>query len=73
MTDAAEAFAAPDAARAEAAAALKAVRASLDGNGIGGDDIKTLSFDIQPCGSAAFAPILSYLWGRAQRAGSFPI
>ena len=36
------------AARSGAAAAMKAVRSSLDANGIGGDDIKTLSFNIQP-------------------------
>lgn len=36
------------AARSGAAAAMKAVRDSLDSNGIGRDDIKTLSFDIQP-------------------------
>jgi len=36
------------AARSQAATAMKAVRASLDANGIDSDDIKTLSFDIQP-------------------------
>lgn len=36
------------AARSKAAAAMKAVRASLDANSIGSDDIKTLSFNIQP-------------------------
>ena len=36
------------AARSKAAAAMKAVRSSLDANDIGGDDIKTLSFNIQP-------------------------
>lgn len=36
------------AARSGAAAAMKAVRSSLDANGIGSDDIKTLSFNIQP-------------------------
>jgi uncharacterized protein YggE len=36
------------AARSKAAGAMKAVRSSLDGNDIGGDDIKTLSFNIQP-------------------------
>lgn len=36
------------AARSQAAAAMDAVRASLEANGIVGDDIKTLSFSIQP-------------------------
>lgn len=36
------------AARTEAAALMKAVRASLDANAIGSEDIKTLSFSIQP-------------------------
>jgi hypothetical protein len=36
------------AARSEAAAAMKAVRVSLDANAIGSEDIKTLSFNIQP-------------------------
>jgi uncharacterized protein YggE len=36
------------AARSAAATAMKAVRASLDGNGIRDDDIQTLAFDIQP-------------------------
>jgi uncharacterized protein YggE len=36
------------AARSEAAAAMKAVRSSLDANAIDSDDIKTLSFNIQP-------------------------
>jgi len=36
------------AARSEAAAAMKAVRSSLDANAIGSDDIKTLSFNIRP-------------------------
>jgi uncharacterized protein YggE len=35
-------------ARSEAAKVMKAVRASLDANDIDGDDIKTLSFNIQP-------------------------
>ncbi|MBW2692834.1 MAG: SIMPL domain-containing protein [Deltaproteobacteria bacterium] len=36
------------AARSKVAGAMKAVRSSLDANDIGGDDIKTLSFNIQP-------------------------
>jgi len=36
------------AARSGAAAAMKAVRSSLDANRIRSDDVKTLSFDIQP-------------------------
>jgi len=35
-------------ARSKAAAAMQAVRASLDGNGVARDDIKTISFNIQP-------------------------
>ncbi len=36
------------AARSKAAAAMKAVRSSFDANDIGSDDIKTISFNIQP-------------------------